>query len=98
METPDPAPAEQPRDYPPPPMPQRNGRTYTIIGFVLAGLAVLFAPIILGPAAVILGVIGLQKGDPLGKWAAIAGVAGMLAGLALAAALLSDADDDALAL
>lgn len=95
---PEPEPAAGPLDYPPPPMPRPEGRTWTVVGFVLAAAAVIIFPIFLGPAATACGVVGLRKGDQLGKWAAIAGVAGTVVGVLLAAALVDEGADEALAL
>lgn len=71
-------------------MPRPKGRGWTIAGFVLAALALLLGAlaIFLGPTAVALGIVGLRKGDPLGKKAALAGVAGMVAGIFLQALLV----------
>lgn len=63
-----------------------------IIAFVLAALGLLFIPIILGPAAVILGIIAMRRGDPLGRWAIVAGVASLVIGIVLAAAVVSSRD------
>ena len=70
-------------------MPRPAGRPWTIIGFVLAALALLLGAlsIFFGPAAVACGVVGLRKGDPLGKKAVLAGVAGMVLGIVLGALL-----------
>ncbi len=65
-----------------------EGRTLSIVGFVLAGISVFVAPIILGPIAAILGWIAMSKGDPLGRWALAAGIAGTIIGFALGAALI----------
>ena len=62
-----------------------NGRTFTIIGFICAAVAVFFLPIVLGPAAIILGLVGRSKGDPLGTWAAVAGAVALVVGLVLGA-------------
>ena len=70
-----------------------TARTLTIIGFVCAVVSLFFAPIIFGVAAIVLGIIAYRKGDPLGMWAAVAGVVGMIAGFAFAAWLLSNAND-----
>lgn len=80
-------------DYPPPTTRGGSARTMTIIGFVLAGVAVLFAPPVFGLAAVVLGVVAHTKGDPLGRWAIVAGIAGAIVGMALAALILNAADD-----
>lgn len=59
------------------------GRTYSIIAFVLSAVAVLFLPIIFGPAAAILAGIGMSKGDPIAKWALTAAILCTIAGFAL---------------
>jgi hypothetical protein len=79
----------QPTHYPPPAA--SAGRTYSLIAFVCAAIGVLFLPIILGPAAIILGIIANQKRDSLGKWAIVAGVVSLLVGVALGAILMSNA-------
>ncbi|VFA99640.1 DUF4190 domain-containing protein [Nocardia cyriacigeorgica] len=64
--------------------PQRSGaQVFSIIGFVCAGICLLFCPILFGPAGIILGIIGHNKGEPLGKWAAIAAGVAMAIGLIL---------------
>ncbi|BEL07118.1 hypothetical protein Q0Z83_053090 [Actinoplanes sichuanensis] len=64
-------------------------RVCTIIAFVFAGLAVLFWPFMFGLVAIILGLVGGFLGDrPLGFYAAVAGAAGAVLGIVLAAALL----------
>lgn len=60
-----------------------TARTLSIISFVCAAIAVFFLPIAFGPAAIILGIVAYRKGDPLGMWAIVAGVVGMIAGFAL---------------
>lgn len=57
----------------------------TIVGFVLAAIAVFFLPIVLGPAAAIFGGVGYGKGDRLGMWALVAGIAATILGMALGA-------------
>ena len=59
------------------------GRTYTIVAFVLAAVAVLFVPILFGPVAAILAGIGMSKGDPLAKWALVTAIVCTIAGFAL---------------
>jgi hypothetical protein len=66
-----------------------TGRTLTIIGFVCAALALLFLPIVFGPAAIVLGIIGWRKGDRLGIWAAVLGLVTMIAGMAIGVAVLN---------
>jgi len=69
----------------------RTGRTLSIVGFVCAALALFVLPIVFGPAAIICGIVGWRSGDRLGVWAAVAGVLGMIGGIALAAAVVNNA-------
>jgi hypothetical protein len=70
--------------------PVTAARVCSIVAFVLAAIAVLFFPIIFGPGAIILGVIGYTTGDRvLGKWAIVAGVAGTILGFLLAYLVLT---------
>ncbi|MGY2116527.1 hypothetical protein ACW9HR_21690 [Nocardia gipuzkoensis] len=59
---------------------QAGSQVYSIIGFVCAVTALLFCPFLFGPAGIILGIIGHNKGESLGKWAAIAAAVGMVIG------------------
>ena len=69
--------------YPPPPPPTSRGRVYTVVAFVLAGLALIFLPLVLGPVGVGLGAVGHSKGDPLGKWAMVAAGVATIVGMVL---------------
>ncbi|MEU7631441.1 hypothetical protein AB0C34_15855 [Nocardia sp. NPDC049220] len=60
--------------------PQSRSQLYSIIGFVCAAAALLFCPILFGPAGIALGIVGHNKGESLGKWAAIAAGVGMVVG------------------
>ena len=61
-----------------------GARVCSIIAFVLAAIAVFLFPIIFGPAAIVLGIVGYAMGDKvLGKWAIVAGVVGMVLGFVL---------------
>jgi hypothetical protein len=67
-----------------------GARVCTILAFVFAVVAILFLPILFGPAAIILGVVGGSMGDrPLGWYAAGAGAVGMILGFVLAAVLIN---------
>lgn len=66
-----------------------QARVFTIIGFVMAAIALVLFPPVFGVAGVVLGVIGHSKGDPLGKWAAVAAVVAIVLGMILSAAVLT---------
>ncbi|MVU81634.1 hypothetical protein GPX89_30895 [Nocardia sp. ET3-3] len=67
--------------------PQQSGtQTYSIIGFVCAGIALLLCPL-LGIVGIVLGIIGNNKGEPLGKWAAIAAGVCMVIGFGIGLAV-----------
>lgn len=74
--------AYPPQSYEPYTTPQRSSgsQVFSIIGFVCAVIAVLFCPILFGPAGIVLGIIGHNKGEPLGKWAAITAGVTMIIG------------------
>jgi len=48
----------------------------------------LFIPIILGPAGAICGGVAMSKGDPLGKWALVAGIVGTILGMLIGVAVI----------
>jgi len=64
----------------------------SIIAFVMAGVALIFFPPVFGLAGVILSIIAISKGDPLGKWALGASIAGAVLGFALAILVLGATD------
>lgn len=66
-----------------------EGRVFTILGFVFAGLAVVILPILFGPAGIVMGIVGHSKGDPRGKLAAILAGVGMILGFIVGVALLA---------
>ncbi|MGW4246777.1 hypothetical protein, partial [Nocardia sp. NPDC004722] len=69
--------------------PVRSGtQTFSIIGFVCAGIALLLCPLI-GIVGIVLGVVGNNKGEPLGKWAAIAAGVCMVIGFGIGLAVLN---------
>lgn len=79
---------QQYQPYGTPEQPQRSGpQVLSIIGFVCAAVSLLFCPIVFGAAGIVLGVIGHIRGEPLGKWAAVAAaiclVVGVVIGLLL---------------
>ncbi len=77
--------------YPPPPA--FPGRNLTIAAFVLAGLALILFPIVLGPVGVGLAVAGHNKGDPLAKWAIWAAAAATVIGMILGFVMLQAVGD-----
>jgi len=52
-------------------------------GIIVALISTVVIPIIFGPIAIVLGVIGHSRGDPRGKIAIVLGVVCMLIGFAL---------------
>ncbi|WP_020547663.1 hypothetical protein [Nonomuraea coxensis] len=92
------APPALPRAGPPTPRtpPSASGgrrrgadQVLSILGCVCAAVAVLYAPVLFGLAGIVLGVAGHLRGEPLGRWAAVAAGAGMVAGTALTLVLQS---------
>ncbi|MEC3951894.1 DUF4190 domain-containing protein [Nocardia sp. CDC153] len=69
------------------PPPRSGSQVFSIIGFVCAGLALLLCPI-LGIVGIVLGVVGNNKGEPLGKWAAIAAGVCMIIGIGIGLAVV----------
>ncbi len=64
----------------------KPGRTLSIVGAVLAALAIIVLPIILGPIGAILGFIGNSKGDkPFGMYVGIGGIVTTIVGMVLGA-------------
>lgn len=70
-----------------PPPPRTGAQTYSIIGFVCAAIALLFCPPGFGIAGIVLGIVGNKKGEPLGKWAAIAAGVCMVIGFGIGLAI-----------
>ncbi|WP_051179397.1 hypothetical protein [Nocardia concava] len=76
---------QYPGGYGPPP--QRTGsQIFSIIGFICAAIALLLCPLI-GLAGIVLGIVGNSKGEPLGKWAAIAAGVCMVIGFGIGLAV-----------
>jgi hypothetical protein len=61
----------------------RGARAYVIVSFVFAAIAIVFFPILFGPAAIILAVIGHRKGDHIGRVAIVVSVVCTALGLFL---------------
>jgi len=66
-----------------------NARIYTVLAFVFGAVAILFLPIVFGPAAIILGYLGMRKGDPLGRYALGFAVLATILGFLLSAIVYS---------
>ena len=70
-----------------------QSNTFSILAIVLGAIAFLIFPILLGPAAIILGVVGLVKKErlaPIGLTIGILGtIVGMVLGAIIAAAMFS---------
>ncbi|WP_051152735.1 DUF4190 domain-containing protein [Nocardia niigatensis] len=69
------------------PPPRSGPQTFSIIGFVCAAIALIFCPPLFGIAGIVLGVIGHNKGEPLGKWAAVASGVALVVGIIIGVAI-----------
>lgn len=66
----------------------KAGRGWAIVGILCGILAFGFAPVILGPVGIILGIIGRRKGDnALGLSAIIISAVGLAVGLVIGAVI-----------
>jgi hypothetical protein len=67
-----------------------SARILSIVGAVLAVVALLFVPIVLGPIGAILGFIAYSKGDkPFGLYVGIGAIVATIIGMALGAYVMS---------
>ncbi len=67
-----------------------NARVFSIVGAVLAVLALIVLPIVLGPIGAILGFVGYSKGDePFGLYVGIGAIVATIIGMVLGAVVLS---------
>lgn len=87
---PEPGPPQPPGGYQPSPpytpqKPADTGQIYVILGFVSAAVGLLCCPFIFSVAAIIMGVIARNKGNPLGVWVIAAGVASLVIGVIVGA-------------
>ena len=64
-----------------------SSNTFSILAIVLGGLALLVLPIVFGPAAIILGVIGITKKEKLAPIGLTVGILGMVVGVFIGAVL-----------
>ncbi|WP_207756585.1 hypothetical protein [Nonomuraea cypriaca] len=87
--SPDPSEHESRWPYQEPVHAPPSHQVLSVIGFVCAVVAVLFIPILFGLAGIVLGIVGHTRGEPLGKWAAVAAGIGMIAGIVLGVLLMA---------
>ncbi len=64
-----------------------EGRGYTVGSFLMAAFAVALLPLLFGPIGVVLGLVGMRKGDPLGRVSALTAAAATVLGLLLSTVL-----------
>ncbi|WP_067710579.1 hypothetical protein [Nocardia yamanashiensis] len=69
--------------YGQPPQQHTGPQVFSIIGFICAAIALIFCPPGFGIAGIVLGIVGHNKGEALGKWAAIAAGVCMVLGLVI---------------
>jgi hypothetical protein len=62
-----------------------SSNTFSILAIVLGGLALFVLPIVFGPAAIILGVIGITKKEKLAPIGLTVGILGMVVGMFIGA-------------
>ena len=64
---------------------QNNSNTFSIIAFVLGGIAFIFVPIVFGAAAIIVAAIAKNKRERLANVALTVGILGLVLGMILGA-------------
>ena len=69
-----------------------SGRVLSILGFVFGAIAVLFLPILFGPAGIICAGVAMSKGDRLAKPAMAVAVIGMILVFVLGAVIFAASD------
>jgi hypothetical protein len=82
---------QDPYSYPGAPgtPPARAGaQTFSIIAIVCGIIAILFLPILFGPAGIILAIVANRRGEPLWKVALGVAIGGMVLGFILGAVVL----------
>jgi hypothetical protein len=65
--------------------PANAGNVLSIIAMVCGGIALLFCPILLGPAGIALGIIGKRRGESLATVAIAVAAVGMVVGFIIGA-------------
>lgn len=66
-----------------------SGKVLAILGFVFGAVAILFLPILFGPAGIICSAISMSKREPLGKPALIFSIAATILGFILGAVVFA---------
>lgn len=67
-----------------------SARTMSIIGIVMAVLALVLFPIVFGPIGAVLGFVAYSKGDrPLGLYVGIGSIVATVVGMIIGAVVLS---------
>lgn len=67
---------------------KKPGNGFSIAALALGGLAALIAPLVVGPAAILLGVLGKRRAEPLGTIALRVAIAGTAIGLVLSVVIV----------
>jgi uncharacterized protein YacL len=62
-----------------------TGNTFSIIAIVLGALSLLFLPIVFGPIAIVLAIIGKSKKEKLSTVALVIGIIGTVIGMIIGA-------------
>jgi hypothetical protein len=76
-------------DYAAPKATPGKARRFTIVSFVCAAIALVLLPPIVGVVGAVFGFIGYAKGDRLGLWAGLTSIVAVVAGLMIAAMIMS---------
>lgn len=66
---------------------QTDNKTFSTLGIVFGAVALLFLPILFGPAGIILSVIGKTKGEKLANIALTVSILGTLVGMFIGAVI-----------
>jgi hypothetical protein len=75
------------RSTPPPYRRRVTEQVLSVVGLICAVVSVLYSPVLFGLAGILLGVAGHARGEPLGRWAAVAAGVGMVIGTVLSVVL-----------
>jgi hypothetical protein len=64
------------------PAPRTPGSSFSTAAFIAGGIAILFLPIVFGPAGIVLGAVGASRGERLAVASMIVALTGMIIGFA----------------